>query len=249
MSGNETSILKKIKALMDKAASTDSIAEKESFMLGAQKLLQKYNLDMSEVQTFQSDDRKVMEDIISYSDDWERNLMSAIARNNFCRILLNTYDLQIIVIGKTDNVGVCIYIFNFFRSALLELSVKAYLGFLESLNDGLKKKVKIPEKKLNALKEKYIHDYLYGGVDGVKDKLELQKKTAEIENANLRGLMVTNEREISVYVDEKYGRFLGRARQSNKGNQSSGAYSQGRKDGFGISQGNTALNSGTKRIG
>ena len=140
----QDSILKKIKALIDKAASSrncaGSIAESEAFMKKAQELLLKYNLDTEKVTSYEQVKKEgIEEEKISYQEDWEINLLSGIAIANFCNIVVHPNRLglnlvrggKISCIGKPSNVNVCLYLFSFFRNAILGLSIKGYSDFLD----------------------------------------------------------------------------------------------------------------------
>ena len=233
----QESILKKIKGLMDKANSTDSMAEKETFMMKAQELLLKYNLDSEKVTSYEQVKKEgIEEEKISYQEEWEINLLSGICRNNFCRIVIHPSAQKISCIGKPSNVNVCLYLFSFFRNAILELSIKAYTAFLNEVNeDG---DVRLPKNH----KMKYLTSYIAGAVDGVTSKMSSQMRIAK-NNSDVGLMVINSDKELEKYFEVHYPR-LGSFRGSRAGTVNANGYGRGHADGSNL---NASKGIGTKQ--
>lgn len=235
---DEQSIIKQIQAILAKAASTDSLEERDSFILGAQKLLQKYNLDMSHVTTTIDDKgNTISEDSLDFKERWETELMDAIARNNFCKVIWWDKLNRLNVVGKPGNIAVVVYLYKFYHMTLLELSIKSYLQMCKERCNGLE-----PSKKV---KKNYIYEYLIGGCQGIGAKLRKQKQEAK-ENGEMAALMVLNDGAVDEYFEQKYPKC--KEAKAISVSVKSAAWSNGYSDGSNINTYN-AVTSGAKQIG
>lgn len=234
------SLLKKIKALIDKANSTDSLPEREAFMLGAQRLLQQHNLDIIHVENFGAKDISVKEDSFKYSDKWETSLLHVIAINNFCQSVSDPSIKYVNVIGSAGNIQVVIYLYQFFRNTLLELSIKSY----DSMLQDMKNQHGIDVKKIPGYKDQqkqYLSDYMIGGVHGISAKMSEQKDTEMRNNSNLQALVRVHDSAVEDYMKDKYPNL--RKGRSVAVNTKGSGYNNGYRDGHGISP-NSAINGG-----
>lgn len=261
-------ILNKIKALLDKAGSTDSLHEKEACMLKAQELMQNNQIEHSRVSSFESiRNDGVEEDEILYDENWEAYLLHFIAMNNFCQVVLkgksrvgsDYEDLidvkcesmikpgdikeKMAIIGEPTNVNMCLYLYSFFRNAILGLFVTSYQKFL---SDNMVEELKLKLPK--GHKDKFMVNYLNGCVHGVNDKMCQQKKLAELGSGELRSLFVIKNNNVLKYMAKNYPR-LGRSNSANTGNSSSNAFNQGRSDGAGLSSHGSISNGNRGYIG
>lgn len=226
------SLIKKIKALLDKANSTDSLPEKEAFMLGVQRLLQQHNIDIRKIENIETDDFSVKEDSLIYSDLWEAKLVHVIAVNNFCQTVRNVSDKKVNVIGRKENIEVVITMFQFFANSLLQLSVNSYNKMIEDA----KKEYGIDVKKVPGHKEKmnmYLSDYMIGGVDGINAKMREQKQEEIRKNEKYNAVLRINDSAVQEYVSKKYPNL--RKGKAMKRNDKSNGYNNGYKDGKSLS--------------
>ena len=117
----ETSVLDKIKKLLDKANSAKEIGnldEANIFFKGIQKLLVKHNLEMSDVESHQLKDKNTIikdEESISYKKScnygtWELTLAGIVARAHSCRLIYDTYFKTMRFIGTQSDVTIAKYI-------------------------------------------------------------------------------------------------------------------------------------------
>lgn len=231
MSEKETLIIR-IKKLLDKANSTDSIHEKTALMAKAQELLQTYNLEIETITSFDADGKKITEERISYSDFWEAQLMHIICSNNFATSFRVNGTDKICVIAQTNNISVITYMFSFFRNAVLNLSLNSYQNLLEEKKKQLTEigiNINDFKKQFNDLKKTHMEDFINGAVSGISAKLREQKREAERSNSNLTALILRNGADLSKYM-ERYKIRQGRARKVRV----SDAYNEGYRAGKNI---------------
>lgn len=249
------SILDKIKKLIDKAKSTDSIEESETFMMKAQSMLQEYNISVEQIESHSvvSEKTAIEEKFIPYGENFELKLAQFICNNNFCNLINHPQESRFSIIGKTCNAEVVVYLYTFFRRTLMSLSIPAYNVFL-----GEKKKeveaMGIPFDKLSgksAMQNKFMQDFLMGGVYGVNQKMKEQKQKAIEASPKLTDIVIANDMAVSKYIEQKYKNLhYGRAKKMNF---STDGFKRGQAAGYGIDARSGITERGTsfvqKRLG
>lgn len=232
------SILDKIKKLIDKQESTDSIQEKENAMFLAQKLLQKHNLDMQDVETHVSktDSGDTMTEIsLPYVDEWEMLLMCEITRGNLGFFINDCYTkpMKGIVIGKSCNVNVIVYLINFFKTALQQSSIVAYQKSIQEKKEQLAsigiQFDSIRSKNRELFQNTFMKDYFDGAVIGVRLRFQKTIAEAEKETPKFTDLVLFNDKAIQKYVKEKHGK-LGKGKKQKKKNTNGEGFVKGRSD-------------------
>ncbi len=251
-SADEQKMMFKIKALLDKAASSDSQQESDAFMMKAQELIQKNNLEYSRIVAVKGEkkngvivDEAILEEIVKYDDAWDRELMKNIAIGNMCKILFNISESKIHIIGKAGNCNSVLMLCEFYRKAILNLAIEAAKRKtrLSKTLLGLKPKAK-DLMRIEKEEAVNINDYLFGAVAGLNDALTKKVELFSLESfdkedgtgESITGMEVMrfNENKIDKYIREKYPR-LGRAHFGNGGgNSDSSSYSRGYSDGGGL---------------
>lgn len=233
---NKDSIIHKIKKLIEKANSTDSIQEAESCMLLVQTLLQKHNLEQSIIESHISQSEKgeqITEISFKYSDDFEPQLLHAISQNNFCYCINDIYKTpkELILIGKSVNTQSVLYLFNFFKLKLQQLSISSYSNYLKEQKEKLAEfgvdfsQIKSGRK---ALEKNYMNNYLTGGVHGIRSKMMKQIEEAKQNSSGLKELILFNDKSIEKYVKENHRVKKSKGKKVNTDNS---AYHNGYKDG------------------
>ena len=217
-------ILRRLQGAFNKANSAreiGSLAEAESAMLYIQKVLAEYNLEMSQI----SDTRQksvIGEIKVSYDGkvsygEWETDLMSFICHYNWCSMIYNSRRKDITVIGRADNVGVCIYLYNFIRINLIMLSKVSYYTEMGEWNEKLSEhygynvgdhlgkgfEEYLNKNKYMPYRRYYIRDYLAGAVQGIGTKFELQQQEQK-KGAGMMDLILSNQDEIKDYIASAY---------------------------------------------
>jgi hypothetical protein len=226
-------IVSKIKKLIDKASSTDSQAEKDALMLKAQELLQNYNLEIETVISHTDDKGNVIvENDLKYEYDWELLLLDYISKNNFSKMLFWTKLKEAGVIGKAHNVSAVIYLFQFYKRALLELSIKSYESYIKERRILLRSLgLNFDTLAKKSFKNDYLKSYLERGVEGINAKMIEQKRAAQKENSKLTDIIIYNDKAVEKFVAEKYKKIKS---TDLSGDESGIGYEKGFEDGKSI---------------
>lgn len=242
---NQDSIIKKIKGLIEKAKSTDSIHESEALMLKAQEMLQKHNLEESQL-IVKEKKQGLISIKIPFSEDFERIIISAISRNNFCQCIGLPYEKCMDIIGLENNVDSVVLLYGFYKGKVQQLSISSYEQKIQEVKDKYTKfGIPFTEKDLKAQftakdRNSFYRDYLLGCAHGISSKLREQKQKAISENSNLMALVKTNDTALEFYVSVKYPNLV--TKRIGGKTKDSAAYNKGYSDGRNISQ--SSLGSG-----
>ena len=252
-SEKEQTMMVKIKALLDKANSTDSQAEKDAFMMKAQELIQKHSLDITKVMAVKGGrnstgflEEDIIEERVRYEENWDRELMKNVAVGNMCKVIYNSGQSQIYIIGCESNAkSVCLLI-DFYKKGIMNLAVAdaKRKRIRDIMTLGQRSKLDREIKRMDKEEKENIADYLGGAVEGLKDALEnkvrLFKDESFGENSST-GLMITgrsiiqaSEDRIDSYISKTYpnlGYFRGGGAGGNSGSY---AYGKGFADGGGL---------------
>lgn len=227
-------IIQKIQKLIEKSQSTDSIEESEAFMLKAQQLLKDYNIsefDLNKNIANVSDG--VSEICLPYKEKFEEELLFAVGENNFCFCINSSFGGksgcgEVIIIGKINNISVVAYLYSYFRSKILDLSIKSYENHVIQTKRTLAQNgLPFTENIKKSLDKSYIKDYLIGAVHGIRSKMQKQLETTKNQ---CRDLILFNDKAVEKYAKEHHKFSMKKTKETNK----SGAYFQGFEDGKGI---------------
>lgn len=248
-------ILSKIRALLDKAQSTDSPQERDSCMRKAQELMQNNHIEQERVTSYeQIQEEGVEECFIFYEEEHEMILMNSIARNNFCKIILlgkeyvtpksdmsnykvgaddvlekrnnSFYINKLSIIGEPTNVNLCLYMYSFYRNSVLRMVMSSYSKFL------VEQEIESLGIKLHkGHKDKFVKNYLIGCVDGISELLTEQRIYAEKQYHQLKGLVLTKKNKIDEYVKKHYPNLSYSRRSNQVSSEKSLSYKSGFSDG------------------
>lgn len=207
----ENKILDKLRKLLlhkQSAEEIGSTAEAEAFAIKIQKLLNEYNLSLSDIDL---EDRKtniVREKGLDAKSKGFKGrssylVMNVIAKHNWCRAystgFANTGIMSII--GSKENVEICKYL----HSILYPLSVK--LGRKE-YNDFLKNDVSL---KLGLIKKpsrgKYLRAFINGFADGLSVKFQEEKNKFKVEYTGASSLIVCNDKMLAEFEQKEIGKI------------------------------------------
>ena len=245
------SILTRIQKLYNMSLSSKSIgslAEAESFMLGVQKLLTEYNLELSMVESIGeksniTEEKILYKGLVSYGD-WEIDLMHIICQYNWCTCFYNSTSKLITIIGRGDNLDIVKYLYNFITINLTSLSKVSYYGKLEEWNVKLTKhygydvKAKygkqfeevIHKNKYMPYRRYYIRDYLAGAVLGINAKMAFAQ-SEQSKNANINSVILFNKDKIDNYLVKHHPNLTTIKDKSVKRGQ---GYNEGYNDGYNL---------------
>jgi len=180
-------ITEKIKKLIAKAKSVESISESQMFMAKANELLLKHGVSINSIEnTSKQGNLTGSTDGIKYDEKssegrWEDLLISVLCSNNLCEAIIHPQDKTLTVIGRPENVETTIYMFEVARDVFRKDSLKRYKEYrIEMLSNA---EIDYPDLSENELKKnKYMsypnpfrRGYYKGAVNGLHEKLEEQR--------------------------------------------------------------------------
>jgi hypothetical protein len=225
-----------------------SLAEAESFMLGVQKLLTEYNLELSMLEGI-TEKSNITEEKIEYKGlvsygDWEVDLMYIICQYNWCTCFYNDVQKTITIIGRGDNLDIVKYLYNFITINLSSLSKVSYYGKLEECNVkltahygydvkakyGKKFEEIIHKNKFMPYRRYYIRDYLAGAVIGINNKMAFAQ-SEQSKNTNINSVILFNKDKIDNYLVKYYPNLTKIKDKSIKRGQ---GYDEGYNDGYNL---------------
>lgn len=241
-------IVTKIKALLNKSKSTDSQQEAEALMLKAQELLQKHNIEMAEIEERMMEDEKKNRrgaelfehdsDVDFEKNNWQAILLSALAKENMCELMvinmplnfheINTKDMLdymfgikkvVRVIGMKENVEVVMEMFYFYRNVIIEYTDK-------KLNE------KVNEiKGINRFQEiqEFKQSYITGLIAGINFKMHVNNMR---NDESMRCLVLANKSKIEDHMENKYPNSGVHSVKHEKNDEE--AFKNGLIDGLGI---------------
>ena len=270
----EDKLIFKIKALLDKAQSTDSQAEKDLFMTKAQELILKNNLSYEKVIGVSAErdsqgritNEAIVELEISYSEEWDRKLICNVSKGSFCVPLMNSSKGVVCVIGKETNASGVVAMCDFYIKAIMNLAIESAkkttltnkMIALRELKKGVLSDAVL--MKIRQKEKENINDYLYGAVDGLNNALtskvnEFNSSRFSVEDnsgllKSVTGMEVSkiNRDRVQEYINEKYPRLRSYRGGSAGGNSNSSSYNRGFNDGGGLGSSQRRLNQGINKI-
>jgi len=195
-------ILEKVKLLLnlsrDKGATE---AEALSALEKAQQLLFKYNLEMADVEKFElpsQEAEKMVEEWVSLDagnfnnqpKEWKIRLASAVARNNFCEILVAT--CSVIFLGKKLDIEVCKELYAFIVSQAEALATEATVAYKRS------------NPYLREHPMRFKNNFLHGLVVRVTQRLK--ERLAEMTNATEKSteLVAFSKEALRCFVKQQH---------------------------------------------
>jgi hypothetical protein len=198
----DTKIVERIQKLLRLRDNAGTQAEAENAAAKVQELLFKHNLEMSEVQSHVPDDEKSKIERQFFTTDegknestWVQQLYSAIARYNFCMIVIHKQGYrqhqspQIAILGKPENIAVVGYTCDWLVPRIRKMSGEAFREYT-----GYEKK------------GKFTRGFLVGCVAGIQHKLHKEWQALQ-DSAVSTALVVVNTQELEQAKTEMYGRL------------------------------------------
>lgn len=199
MSQINDSILEKIQKLMALEERGGTPAESANAAARITEMLLKYNLSLSDVKSHKVDDNDIFvaqgkydNFQTPYDGNFAKDLLTTIARFNFCRVITITNKInhgEFRIFGKEYNVQVTSYMFDY------------CLNSIRTLFDGhwLISKIKITDKK-----NVYKRGYYQGAVLALSSRLTIQKEEAVkvYGEQKMDGLMIVNNQAIEKKIEE-----------------------------------------------
>lgn len=204
----ENKILEKLRKLLlhkESAEQIGSSAEAEAFALKIQKLLNQYNLSLSDIDLEERKNNMVREKGLDAKSKGFKGrssyiVMDVIAKNNWCKAYstgLSSTGLMSII-GSKENVEVCKYLHSILFPLSVKLGKKEYAKFIKNDFGVL----------IGAIKPsrgKYMRAFIDGFASGLSVKFMTEKKKFEEENPTGSSLIVCNEQALMEFQNKVVG--------------------------------------------
>ncbi|WP_018358751.1 DUF7168 domain-containing protein [Porphyromonas levii] len=189
-------VLDKIKKLLKLQSSAETLGNEGEAYAAANavhRLLTTYNLSLGDISDETSDGLNIKEsDEISYrspyGSQWKRHLLSSVASNNYCKILIIPAKQHMLVVGQEDNVIVVKNLYNYLVSSFGSLAQRRRAEFEYYLRQERK-------RFTSQGKNKFLRSYFIGAVAGLQENFNSRKPTPEET-----GLMVCHTSAIQGYL-------------------------------------------------
>jgi hypothetical protein len=274
--------ISKIRKLIEKEQSCRAIGNQEeadAFLLKIQELIMQYNLDLDTIKEDQKNDSGIRQESIIIDISWQEELLDNICKNFLCKVIpywKYTYKdgsymdwRKKNIVGKVHNIEACIYMFKFYCSEIMQLSVKAYTSDIEQRRAVFGSNWKKVEKEFNEQhRQKYIRDYYIGCVHGISRRMRDEKEKME---RGAQDLMIINDSQVNEYIEReyslivyetpkeeekkrgrpakvKYRKLTKREQKEIENNKMGNGYHQGYSDGYAVQKGETRVTSGDKKL-
>lgn len=225
-------VLDKIKKLLKLQSSAETLGNEGEAYAAANavhRLLTTYNLSLGDISDETSDGLNIKEsDEISYrspyGSQWKRHLLTLVADNNYCKVLVKSAKQHMLVVGQEDNVVVVKNLYNYLVSSFGSLAQRRRAEFEYYLRQE-------GQRLTSQGKDKFLCSYFIGAVAGLQENFNSQKPTPEET-----GLMVCHTAAIQEFLskDPFYSGkvFKGKKQKSELMLE---AFEEGQKDGRNIS--------------
>lgn len=201
-------ILGKLKKLMlhkESAEKLGSIAEAEAFALKIQKLLNEYNLSLSDINLEDRKDQVKKEKADGKSPGFKGtssyHVMRVIAKYNWCRVYTSEYagDTTMTLIGDPQNIEVCKYLHAIVFKAGVEIGKKEYRIYVKE------EKAKLFQMNKPVSRGAYMRAFLTGFKNGLEAKFKAEMEVFKKTNSKADALIVSNDSAIISYVNAHLG--------------------------------------------
>lgn len=229
---NKDKILDKIKKLLKLQSSAEALGNEGEAYAAANvvhRLLTAYNLSLGDISDEADDKLNINEsDEISYrsiyGSQWKRRLLTLVATNNYCQVLVKPSKQHMLIVGQEDNVVVVKNLYSYLVSSFTSLAQKRRAEFGHCL---LQERRRLTDKG----KKKFLRSYFIGAVAGLEENFDSRKPTSEET-----GLMVCHKAAIEEFLceDPFYTNKDFKGRTTKKDLMPEGVL-YGRKDGQNIS--------------
>lgn len=201
-------------------ASSPNEHEAQRAMEMANALLLKYNLDMSELPEAK-DDREIVEETFELGTSafqWKIQLAVAIARHNFCEVLLGYRNRRLYFIGRRCNVDATRDIYTWVTMQLLSICREERKRVNPVEWDG---------RPMDGLR--WQTSFCMGAVVRINHRLIEQRRTQERETTGCTAMVLCNKQAIDAFLSENYPRLT--KKSNNAARMDAAAYNAGKAAG------------------
>lgn len=225
-------VLDKIKKLLKLQSSAEELGNEGEAYAAANavhRLLTTYNLSLGDISDEERDTLNITEsDEITYrspyGSQWKRYLLTLVAINNYCKVLVKPCQQHMLIVGQEDNVAVVKNLYTYLVSSFTSLAPRRRAEFAYRLQQE-------GRRLTDSGKKKFLHSYFIGAVSGLQENFDSRKPTSEET-----GLMVCHDAAIEKFLDRQpfYNNKDFRGRKTKEDLMPEGVL-YGQKDGQNIS--------------
>lgn len=204
-------LLDKLKKLLDKAKSTDSEAEAQSFMNKVQEMLIENNLSMSSLESHTLNEKNaVIKTKFSLEEltdkrhgQWLSYLINGVAKAFLCQAILSkhgreAHQVNIFIIGRENNIAVVGSMIEYLQPTVMRLEREGW-----STYSG-------PQKRGS-----YRRDFLLACALRISSRLKENQRKLEQENNKVTALIRVNDTAVAEFVSKEFP-YLKRGKSANQ---------------------------------
>lgn len=172
----------------------------------AQELMTRYNLSLAEVSTQDS----THDPLGAYINDdyflnfgkrgrmikWKRHLINAIARHNFCHIVVYKNTDMVSIVGEEHNISFVTYLYEYLVYQLEFMGERAWNEYTREIFGP------VPRKKST-----FLQSFYFGAVNTIHRRLSRQKVEFTKTNPNTKALMVMKDRESEAALESFFSQL------------------------------------------
>lgn len=235
--------LKKLLAHKESAESIGSVAEAEAFAARISALLAEYKLEMSDLQTSNTEEEEINQDFVDLDalgigftqrrDTLMVVLADIVGKANFCMVICNSKGNGFRFVGKTTDRQVALYIFHTLYRFSREEAEKRYR------EQYYQNKLRGTEYLMKGFKKSFLH----GFNTAIRERLQKETNRQQLEYSGTQALALRNAHvEVAKWVNKSIGKLRKSSSSLNANN--SNARNQGYEYGKSVSM-NSGLSSGS----
>lgn len=211
----ENTILDKIKKLILKqqsAESNGSTEEAETFAIKIQELLNKHNLDKSEINLEEDKkdemvaDRTMESKIKGIGSNTSYTIMDVICDFNWCKVYYtgSIKHNKMLIIGAAENIEICKYLHSFLVNFVMKDGKEKYNQYKAEWLEEYKYRLEFGYKPIGF--DTYMRSFIKGFADGVRLKFMREQKKFMLESEKSTALVRTNELILKEFVEVNIGK-------------------------------------------
>lgn len=212
---NTEKILAKLRKLMMKEQSAKELGNMEeafAFAQGIQKILNEYNLSMSDIDM--SDKSSPKPGMTKGFDVKSKgfkgrggvSIMHVIAKYNWCKVFwqseTGSINPKVTIVGLPQNVEVVKYLFSVVMRSAESIGKKEYRNYVKSFEKNILNDV-LGNKKPS--RGKYMRAFIQGFKNGLEDKFLEERNKFQQSNDKAGAIILVNDKMIDTFVRESLG--------------------------------------------
>lgn len=165
----------------------------------AQALLAEHNLSMAEVQMRTGVKSAYLQRhfMLAGQDQWRRDLMTTLARFNFCDVVYWCGTVKVAVVGESENIEAVGLMYRFVEGQLEQL---ASSGFARYIRHGGQ-----------AHARSWKTSFYQGALQTIRQRLQAERTALEASSNNCRALLVVKETDLKEAMERFHPKVRRRA--------------------------------------